>query len=439
MKMPWPLVSRRPGRCAVCVAAMVIVAAPVWAQVERQPRAYRGLFGPAVRQSSDRSQAVDLYTQLDFGHDENIRPGRGAPETDPRYRLSGNYLGSSLRVSYDRRSPRFDVATYGSGQFRRYQTASPFNTHDLRTGAGIRADLSRYTSLTVDQVATWAPYFQLDLLPGLFAPALAEGPEVGIDFAIAATETLRLNSRVALSQRIGRRATFQVSGAYTSVQYDDLQRTDTTTTSGGAMYRQDLTRYAALRLGYRHVVSEYEGGPRLEREDLQVGLDYRRALSFSRRTTFGFSSGSTYLRNTMGTGRFRLLGNASLQHDIGRSWSAVLNYARNIAFIEGYGEPVSYDSLRGQLSGYLDRRSLFSSSLGYSNGAQARVSTRRYRVLIGDLMYQFAMTSTIAAYAQYVQYHYDYNEGFLPGSMLGSRLNRQSVRAGLSFWLPILR
>lgn len=421
--------------CAVASA----LTSPAVAQVERQPRAYKGLFGPAVRQSSDRSQALDAFAQVDFGHDENIRPGRGTPESDPRYRLSGNYLGTSLRVSYDRRTPRFDMSTYGAGQFRRYQTSSPFGTHDLRAGVGIRADVARYTSLTLDQVATFAPYFQLDLIPGLFAPGPGEGPEMGIDFAVAATETVRVNSRVALTQRFGQRATLQASGSYTSVQYDEAQRTDTTTSSAGAMYRHDVTRYSALRLGYRHIVSEYQGGPRLEREDIQVGLDYRRALSFSRRTSVNFSSGSTYLRNTSGTGRFRLLGNVALQHDMGRSWSAVLNYARNIAFIEGYGEPVSYDSLRGQVSGYLSRRSLFSTSLGYSNGAQARVSSRRYRVLLGDVMYQFAISSTIAAYTQYVQYHYDYDAGFLPGSLPGSRLNRHSVRTGLSVWLPLLR
>ena len=80
-------------------------------------------------------------------------------------------------------------------------------------------------------------------------------------------------------------------------------------------------REPGLRLSYKGS-SNVDGRPR-EVHDINVGMSYGRALSFSRRTSLQFSTGSTIMVSQNFTAaesdpraRFHLLGNAVLVHEL---------------------------------------------------------------------------------------------------------------------------
>jgi hypothetical protein len=136
------------------------------------------------------------------------------------------------------------------------------------------------------------------------------------------------------------------------------------------------------------------------------------------------------------------VGSANLNHRIGRTWNASASYVRGLRFVEGFREPVFQDSVMGRLGGYIGPRTTLAFFTGWANGGFTRATTRGrrgYDTVVAGTSLQVALTTNLAWYAQYLHYRYSFDEQIaLPGG-LASRLQRNSVQTGLSFWLPLLR
>ena len=98
---------------------------------------------------------------------------------------------------------------------------------------------------------------------------------------------------------------------------------------------QWLTRYVSLRLGYMYEVADSPraGGAFGNNHDLDLGLDYTRALSESGRTTVSFRSGARVTPQDQGTA-VSLTGNAEVVRRIGRTWSAASRSSRGVQPLE---------------------------------------------------------------------------------------------------------
>ena len=135
--------------------------------------------------------------------------------------------------------------------------------------------------------------------------------------------------------------------------------------------------------------------------NLNIGVDYRKPLSRSRRTFLRFRTGSV-IAEELETGavigeqvetgagigdpvegrRFEATGSASLVHQIGRTWSAQAQYRREVGYLEGFARPVLSDSANGTLGGLLTRRTDFYVNVNYISGASGlRSGSPRFRQL----------------------------------------------------------
>ena len=221
--------------------------------------------------------------------------------------------------------------------------------------------------------------------------------------------------------------------------------------AGGA-YTYGLRRDLGLRLGYIYRRATYLGaliGPgtgQPPEHDLDIGLDFRRALSRTRRTSFAIKSGAAIVSSGIASDfskprrQLRVLADGSITHQMGETWALVGTYARGSGLVEGLAAPVFSDALGVAVNGFISRRADFSMSGGYSKGTPAAVGTQSdFTTYTGTAKLRYGLTRTVAATVEYLYYFYDFTSlgQLAPG--LAPRVRRNSIRAGLSFWTPLKR
>src|SRR6185503_13127300 len=137
-----------------------------------------------------------------------------------------------------------------------------------------------------------------------------------------------------------------------------------------------------------------------------------KALAFSRRTTFRFSTGSTLMTRgptasqvVEGRRDFRLTGSASLNYQIGRSWSARLLYRRGWNYVDGLTDPLFEDAATAGVGGQISRRITAGVTASYMHGKMG-FSDQRYDSFNGSSVVRVALSRLASAYAQYVYYRY---------------------------------
>ena len=128
-------------------------------------------------------------------------------------------------------------------------------------------------------------------------------------------------------------------------------------TAGGSLV-QTLGKGLDLVLGYHYSQAQYADGSAHQNHLIDAGVNYNRALSFSRRTTLSFSTGTSRFAKPNPAGRCGSAppARSGSSHEIGRTWTATLSYDRGLRFTENWLEPLFTDSASAGLSGSMSRR-----------------------------------------------------------------------------------
>lgn len=171
--------------------------------------------------------------------------------------------------------------------------------------------------------------------------------------------------------------------------------------------------------------------------DIDIGLDYARPLSASRRTRLNFTSGSS-LTPQNGKTYYRVTGEASLTHEIGRTWNAAVRYRRELQYVELFPQPYFGDGVVISLRGQISRRLDFAASGGSSIGDFGLdTNGRGFHTYTGTMRINLSVTKHWALFSEGVYYRYGFAERPLDATFPG-RLERYTARVGLKLWFPIL-
>jgi hypothetical protein len=214
---------------------------------------------------------------------------------------------------------------------------------------------------------------------------------------------------------------------------------DVQTVRAGGYYGYQFSPYGSLRLGYAYRGGRFgpETSQRLQTHDIDVGFDYRRPLPRMRRTTFGFSTGSSLVTSDPHQ-RWEFVGTVNLRHEFDRGWFLQGDFSRNTRLVEGFGDPFFENTVSASLGGFLSRRVELLTSGGYSRG-EVGFTSDRYTVVQGSARLRLAIGRYLAANAEGLVYRYDFDDNVArPDQMLQSQ-NRWSVRCNLTVWLPLSR
>jgi hypothetical protein len=358
-------------------------------------------------------------------------------------------VNPTVEYAWTGRSIQFTGAAGSS--LRYYQTEHELlpSTHFGTVGLTVHGEK---TQLVVGQSVTYSPSYLYSIFPTLGS--------ADVDYAVGATGDYAVNSEsvtvydttVDVTQSLSRRSRITGLGVF---RYADLSNLQTTgralrAYSAGGRYSYDLSRYASLHLGYIHregnyVLSQIDRATVVH--DIDVGIDYHRPLSFSRRTHLDFGIGSSIVNEpTVDSGserlQYRVGANAGLTHDIGRTWRARVEYRRGVGFVEAVRQPVFTDAVNASLDGFFSRRTDVYVRGGFSAGDAgtiSAVSQNRIRTYTAAARVRTALNETFALFAEYLYYNYDLGAAVIVAEGVPRALERNTARVGVSLWVPVLR
>ena len=311
---------------------------------------------PVAAQSVPAPAPTSLRLALSTfgGYDTDVTGAAANAETAP----SAPHGGAMASLEYSKRTDRITFSSGGAADTRYYLTDDPFPAASYFGSAVFGADVTSRLNVSATVDAAYSPQLVFSPLPipgdiqTDFAPPTLDygvAPQQMVSYAAGGNAAFRVSRRSTLSAMLG-------SG---SQRFLDDEYPYARLAYGGG-YSHSVSRYASLRLGYAQQDTDYstfEAVPkrRYTQRTYDVGVDYSRPLSLSRRTTFSFGTGSAVLDDGVET-FFNVTGSASLSHQIGRTWEANVVYARGLGTVAGFVEPTFADSVNANLQGRLDSR-----------------------------------------------------------------------------------
>jgi hypothetical protein len=413
-------------------------------------RPYRGLFGNS--DDPNTPQSLVLSASLYGAHDDNVSAGLSGRETfDPRLQRSGEYYGATTALAYSlaknvgRASFGVNSGVGASGYY--YDERRSVVPHG-QVSASASLPLGRRNTVHLNQQVAYTRYYRFLLFPSPLGGdddgALAGDPDV----ELFARPAVRYGTSVGFSHSFGSRSSLSFTYNHHYVDYLEDEFAGWRSQGAGIHYDRRLTAHATLNLGYGYNVGSSIDGERRDREvhNLNVGLNYSRALSISRRTSISFSTGSAILvrddLNLPGTdprANFRLLGNAQLTHELGRTWTAQAAYHRGLMFREGFDDPFLTDGVTAAVGGFVTRRLDLSVVGRWSLATLDRAGRNGHDSMAASAQARFALAQFVALFARYVYYEYEFDADVPLDSGLPRSLDRRGVRVGITASLPLIR
>jgi hypothetical protein len=412
-------------------------------------RPYPAVFGGAGTSAPTKGPTLDVALEAANAYDDNLQADvAGLPSVVPVQR-SGFYTMLAPSVMLDAQAGGAHIGATASSNLRYYGDLRKVVVTGQAVAIGINAALNRQTSVFVNQGVTYAPAY----LHGLFATVGTPVPGTPIEpasdydvdsqrsfvYATTARLTRVVTPRFSLSADAGYRRT-DFSG--NTPGYFDLRGYDV----GGAM-RYSMSRNLKLRLGYNYQFTQYAPGYHPEENNVEIGLEYSRALSGLRRTTFAFSLGPSTasgvvpsVESSENRRQVRVAGNFAVNHQLSRTWNLLGSVRRGLGYIENLPRPVLSNAASVTAQGFLNRRTDLTVSAAYTTGEMALAGTPPpFSTYTGVARLRFAFARHLAVYGEYLYYYYEFNRDFPLPPGVASTLTRNGARAGVTLWVPVTK
>jgi hypothetical protein len=372
----------------------------------------------------------------------NIKPG-----------VANGYQGT-LNYGFHRSGNRSDLTLNGNGSLQEFESStgtSKLFFQSYAAGAGLRTNITPKISISFTGNATYLPYYQY--APFLASTATTDSP-VGADYGYATkSEWVRTTSgTVSVEDRFTKRSS--ISGTV-SWNQQLLQSSDLTieTETAGMRFGHNITKKLVFYIGYGVSQSQYSqmapGTEPVRYGNIDVGLGYGDGLTFrlGRSTTVNLNVGASIAKNgdpasVVKTGRstvFLVNGSATLSRSLGRAWGASIGYTRGTSYVVGFTEPFNTDALNAGLGGPVVSRLFFSLGAGASRGQQVFTQEGTLIAYTGSAKLTFGLFTNLGLYAQASYYKYDVPASVLTAFSFMPQLERRSISAGVTTWLPLIK
>lgn len=405
-------------------------------------RPFRGLFAGDTGTPTADGQHMSVSFSALGAYDDNVFAGERG-RTNPQFQRPGVYSSLTTGGVYSNQGDRQSLDASVTGAFRFYPEDQSLSSTQQVGSISYGTRLGR-TSIQLSQLLLRAPRFGFQGFPTidpLTDSALGLGDlEFGTnDFDVALRQVLRSASAASVTRAFGSRSSVSFNYAFRHTGFPD-GGPSLTTQRGGGQYDRQLTRSASLRLGYGYrQFTLAETNEATGVHDINVGINYQKALSFSRRTTLQFDTGSAVM-NRQDRTYLRLTGSADLEHEIGRTWTALVAFRRGLRFIDGFTEPAFSNSVSAQVGGLVTRRLDVSANVAYVkglNGVGDDGTNQRFSTYAGTLTIRYALSQLLAVYTQALRYHYVFGDDIVLPEGFERSIGRSGVRFGLTSNIPL--
>jgi hypothetical protein len=350
---------------------------------------------------------------------------------------SGNITGSGT-LSYTMGRDRFGVNATNTflADYYRHPSESRLLPREVLT-AGVSYSPSSSTGVGVGLTYKNVPEVMASDFFGDSDDAIPLNQNIGVTFE----RYNRIGTTLDVSQGLTRRA--RIAGGLSYAR-------GMTTTKAWTILLYTGTASYNISKGLGVYVEYKDGGQRDDTPGVpstvdrhprtSFGIDYSKPISFSRKTTLSFRTGTAGIHDrNLDEIRYELVGSVSLNREIGRTWLASVRYSRDVRHMESLGEPLLSDYVTLSLLGSFSNRVQFASRYGGSSGklGSGSGSVGPADMYFGSVQVSVALTRQLGLTTDYGYYQY----ALPPDELLrdAARLgNYHVVRAYLQFWLPLI-
>jgi hypothetical protein len=419
------------------VALCLTPVAQAAAQTPRSERPYRGLFGGRV---DNPEHLLTLKSSAGGGYDTNVLLDSGGfgsgTAPDPRVGKSSSYgdLEAGLTYAFNTTRVGIGASAYTSARYYTDVRDEFAVAHSGSVAATLQ--LTKSTRVAGNFGVSYQPFLSLFAIPGLFDPALGQTASPNFDFGVASQDNASYTSGAEVTQDLSKRASLTVSYADQRTNYGESDNAPVRVGPGDVS-----NETAAVRFSYqigRGLGAHYAG----QRDDVRsslvdAGIDFNRALSLSRRTTLTFATGSSFSQYQNQT-YYRFLGNARLQREIGRTWSAALAYNRTLDHLAAYSRPVLGDAVTIGVGGLFNRRLQFDSSVGaFFGNVGFSGAQNAFKTYTAASALTVGLSRNIGIRMNYSYFRYFFEPDALPDVDLPTQEDRHSVQASIVLSAPL--
>lgn len=419
----------------IAVAVVLVAASPLFAQRSRAERPYRGLFGSG---SGGEGSSLVATGSLSAGVNDTLGTPAADPGSDVTAAPNGGFGNVSGGLSYSLGARTFGFSASGGVTGRYFPDRSGLlrSTQARLTGNG---QLGARTTFTVGAGVNHQPWDFQSLYPGLFGGVQSVPSLPSLDPSVAGENFLTATGDVTLVHKLTQRLSLSAGYNYQDSEYPgDQGRFQTSRPAGQISYQ--IANGLAVRGGYARSIGEYADGTRTTSDLIDGGVDYSRALSFSRQTTLSFTTGSTITRYRDGDSVFGVIGSATLTREIGRSWSAGVGYNRQVQFNQGLQEPVAYDALSAGIEGLFSRRLQFNGSVNTATGNVGNASSdNSFNTTYAISTLSYALNRYLSLGLSYTANRYRFDNAVVIPTGVARSYTAQSIRADIRVWAGLIQ
>lgn len=414
------------------------------------PASAQGLFG-GESVGDNASTRLDVNASMVEGYDSDV-PQELRPALDPSGLESGGlYSTLDLAASYSWRNAHTQVGANATSIVRYYSSFGETRSLGQSGGFGVSTRLPGKFTFLANQAAAYSPSYLSSLFPTGGFVEVGDSGHTAQDYRANDFEVYTYTTTVSLGRSLGRRTSVGVVMDY---QYNDrVHETDLwgdlNAHSLSGRLSRNLSRNAVLTTQYRYRSGEFgfalEGKTR--QHAIDVGINYTRPLSPTRRVVMGFSVGAAkadvpqlFQNAVIRHEQYLGTSEAELDYQFGRSWRAGARFRRGLEYVVDIPDPVFANGLRATVGGFASRRVDLSFSAAYSSGESLLSRTAlTFDTYTGDIRVRYGLTRQAAAYIEYLYYYYSFRgvRQLLAG--IPSGLERNGVHVGVTVWMPAIR
>src|SRR3954468_4219810 len=386
-----------------------------------------------------RPRRLDVNWSVYSADDDNSFLANDSDILDSTLQTQRLYSGARIAMEYVRRPPRQILTFNALASGRYYQDLRQIVTTRYGGGMTLDSSLSPTWRLQTSNGASFSPFYQVELTPsaGLSTP---DAPPPTDDTAVSRQHAMQYSSFLGVTHTYSAQSALVFNYGLRYTQAFDAP--DSGTQRGGIEYTHGIAKDVGLRLGYAYGVAFTGvgvGATPIRNQDVDLGLNYGRSFSPSRRMSFGFTTGSSIISSDDGA-HFRITGSGRFSRRLAPRWTTQVLYDRGLQVPDGATRPFFSDRVMGNLSGYFSRRINLRLQPSYAHGVVGFTGkTNVYNSLTSTSRLEVAISHRLALYAEHFYYHYAFESGVgLPPALLTTGLNRRGARVGMTLWTPLV-
>lgn len=432
--------------CAALSVALLMPAPLLAQQPQQPPGSTGGLFGGYRSLDPNRtSQTLALTVDLSTGYDENVAPDSGGGPT-PALDGRATTANAALRYWLGRTGRSIEANGRGFVNRQAFSAGNMVGGEATLRAAGL---FGRRTGADAGFGVSYEPTFLFNGFGGLLAPIEGEPapPEVAPPQGVIEQRWIATQGSASVFRNWTSRQRMDVQFNLLHRRPTEGEGLNSRTYSAVARHAWSLRRSAGLQFSYGFTENQQgdatTSGLPLRTHTLEGGIRLERRVAPERSLVFVATGGSTYAHIERVGGvpageYFVPTVSTSARLDVSRTWNVAAEFNRDVTVLEGLTpEPFTGDVAGVRLAGQVGRRLALSIAGAFSRGEALVTRTGSYESLAGTASAQVYIARWCSAFASYSYYEHRTTDVATLQPGFPSRYDRNSVRAGLTVWLPL--